>query len=88
MITAYVLTKYREYLEPEGWVNDCQAWRDLLAAGLLIPGSAYRDATDDAPTPPTDPNVMVAKLTITQAALDWILASPEYGEGAILYVEE
>jgi hypothetical protein len=54
----------------------------------LIDVSTYRDATDDGPVPPTEPNVMVAKLTITQAGLDWILASPEYGEGAILYVEE
>jgi hypothetical protein len=50
--------------------------------------SSYRDATDDAPAPPLDPNIVVARLEIDQAALDWILASPDYGEGAILYVEE
>jgi hypothetical protein len=53
----------------------------------LIDARSYRDATDDAPAPPLDPNIVVARLEIDQAALDWILASPDYGEGAILYVE-
>jgi hypothetical protein len=81
MITLYLLDKF-ELVDIRGMTTYQPRILSLIDVG------AYRDATDDAPTPPTEPNVIVAKLTITQAAFDWILESTEYGEGCVLYVEE
>ena len=59
--------------------------QDLRAAGFGV--ASYRDATDDAPAPVLDPNVMIAEIVITPAAYDWLYDDPGYGIGAILWSE-
>lgn len=66
------------------WINDAgenkpHAWTLDLQSGS--------DATGQASVPGS-PNAVVVELTLTQAQFDALLAHPDYGEGAVLFIEE
>lgn len=62
--------------------DSVRIWDDLRAAGF---DGICADVTFAEIVP--HPEMIVCVLVISQAGLDWILASPKYGEGSVLYVE-
>jgi hypothetical protein len=59
----------------------------LIDAGFTAPGSWYQSDVSETPAEnlPSEPNICVSKYIAEQGVFDWILASPDYGPGAILY---
>ena len=69
--------------------NRPQVWLDLGAAGVLSDGDSITDQPTSQPaqniTP--DPNAVIVEMVLHDAAYDWLIASNDYGIGAILWSE-
>lgn len=77
----YALTNWRD----NGDAFGLAIWLDMLSAGVIVAGDYVTDQPTSGQYVPTEPNAVVVEVGITQAAFDWLVNSPNYGVGSVLY---